>query len=60
MCVYSILGYCLLPVIGLAALRILFSLRGFFGMLVCGLCIFWSTFSCEYVNLGIWSLSLEC
>ena len=41
----SVLGYCLLPVIGLAALGILLSLKGLLGLLLSCVVIAWSTFA---------------
>jgi hypothetical protein len=41
----SVLGYCLLPVIGLAALNILFSMQGPIGLLLSLAAIGWATFA---------------
>eukprot|EP00428_Durinskia_dybowskii_P062651 CAMPEP_0170390184 /NCGR_PEP_ID=MMETSP0117_2-20130122/19009_1 /TAXON_ID=400756 /ORGANISM="Durinskia baltica, Strain CSIRO CS-38" /LENGTH=229 /DNA_ID=CAMNT_0010646209 /DNA_START=28 /DNA_END=714 /DNA_ORIENTATION=- len=41
----SVLGYCLLPVIGLAALGILLSLKGVLGLVLSAIVIAWSTFA---------------
>lgn len=39
----SVLGYCLIPVIGLAAISILFSLKNFFGVILAVAAIGWAT-----------------
>jgi hypothetical protein len=39
----SVLGYCLIPVIGLAAVSILISLKGWLGLILAILSIVWST-----------------
>ena len=41
----SVLGYCILPVVALAAFHIVFSLQTFFGLLLSASAIAWSTFS---------------
>jgi protein YIPF5/7 len=41
----SVLGYCLIPVIALAALSIFMRLTGFFGLLLAVIAIAWATFS---------------
>lgn len=41
----SVLGYCLLPIIFLAALSVVLSLKGTLGLLLALVAIFWSTFS---------------
>lgn len=43
--VCSVLGYCLLPVLLLAAVGVLFSLRGLFGCVLAALTVAWATFS---------------
>lgn len=41
----SVLGYCLLPVIGLAALGIVLPLKGLLGLVLSAFVIAWSTFA---------------
>ena len=41
----SVLGYCLLPVIGLAALNIVLRLNGMFGLLLSLIFVGWSTYA---------------
>lgn len=41
----SVLGYCLLPVIGLAALGIILPLKGLLGLILSAFVIVWSTFA---------------
>jgi hypothetical protein len=41
----SVLGYCLLPVIGLAALGIVLQLKGLLGLILACVAIGWSTFA---------------
>jgi hypothetical protein len=41
----SVLGYCLLPVIGLAALGIVIRLKGVLGLVLACVAIAWSTIS---------------
>mmetsp|Transcript_28421 Transcript_28421/g.37159 ORF Transcript_28421/g.37159 Transcript_28421/m.37159 type:complete len:238 (+) Transcript_28421:56-769(+) len=43
--VASVLGYCLLPIIGLATLGILFNLTGYFGLFLAIFTITWCTYS---------------
>jgi len=43
--VVSVLGYCLLPIVGLSGLSILFSLTGILGNLLTGLSVLWCTVS---------------
>lgn len=43
--VVSVLGYCLLPMVGLAALNILISLQGSLGMVLTGTAIVWCSWS---------------
>jgi hypothetical protein len=44
-CVVSVLGYCLLPMVGLSGLGVLFNLSGVAGNLVAGAAICWCTLS---------------
>merc|ERR1719342_1543339 len=44
-CVVSVLGYCLLPMVGLSGISVLFSLSGFVGNVVAGMAICWCTLS---------------
>ena len=41
----SILGYCMLPTLGLAAVSIFFSLNGFSGLLLAGFAVLWCVYS---------------
>ncbi|CAM9212456.1 unnamed protein product [Heterosigma akashiwo] len=41
----SVLGYCLLPIIGLAVVGILFDLSGYLGLALAAFAIVWSTYS---------------
>lgn len=55
-CVASILGYCLLPIVGLSAISIIFSLQGTFGFICSSIAVFWCSWSasklfCSAVNL---------
>ncbi|XP_011505319.1 PREDICTED: protein YIPF5 isoform X2 [Ceratosolen solmsi marchali] len=43
--VASILGYCILPVVGLAGLGIFTSLRGFYGLILAVIVVAWATLS---------------
>lgn len=43
--VVSVLGYCLIPIVGLAGLSVLFSLTGLFGTILTGLAVLWCTAS---------------
>lgn len=43
--VVSVLGYCLLPIVGLSGLSILFSLTGLIGNILTGLSVIWCTAS---------------
>merc|ERR1719419_12133 len=44
-CVVSVLGYCLLPMVGLSGLGVLFSLSGVVGNVLAGAAILWCTLS---------------
>merc|ERR1712192_350252 len=44
-CVVSVIGYCLLPLVGLSGISVLFSLSGLIGNLVAGMAICWCTVS---------------
>jgi len=44
-CVVSVLGYCLLPMVGLSGLSVLFSLSGVVGNILAGAAICWCTLS---------------
>jgi len=41
----SVLGYCLLPIVGLAGLSVLFSLSGVLGNILTGAAVAWCTLS---------------
>lgn len=43
--VMSVLGYCMLPVLGLACISIVLDLRGVLGFILSAITILWSTFS---------------
>lgn len=43
--VVSVLGYCLIPIVGLAGLAVLFSLTGIFGNILTGVAVLWCTAS---------------
>ena len=43
--VASVLGYCILPIVGLAALGVLFSLQGWFGTIAAGTAVLWCSAS---------------
>jgi len=55
-CVASILGYCMLPIVGLSAISIIFSLQGSFGFVASSISVFWCSWSasklfCSACNL---------
>jgi len=55
-CVASILGYCLLPIVGLSAISIIFSLQGTFGFICSSISVFWCSWSasklfCSALNM---------
>jgi len=43
--VVSILGYCLIPIVGLSGLSVIFSLTGVFGNILTGMAVLWCTAS---------------
>ena len=44
-CVVSVLGYCLLPIVGLAGVSVLFSLSGVLGNVLTGAAVGWCAIS---------------
>jgi protein YIPF5/7 len=56
----SVLGYSMLPIIGLAALAIVMSLKGFLGMILSLAVIGWSTAAAtRFDSLSLFPLSLS-
>ena len=53
-CVVSVLGYCLLPIVGLSGLSILFSLSGVLGNILTGMAVAWCTLSSSKVFTTYW------
>ncbi|KAK2712431.1 protein YIPF5-like [Artemia franciscana] len=53
----SVLGYCLLPMVGLAAMGIVFSLKVLIGFIITGLCVFWCAVSSS--KLFVTALGME-
>ncbi|XP_041828269.1 protein YIPF5-like [Melanotaenia boesemani] len=51
-CVASVLGYCLLPIVGLSALAVLFSLQGILGSVLALLAICWCSFSASKIFIS--------
>ena len=49
-CVVSVLGYCLLPIVGLSGVSILFSLSGFLGNILTGAAVTWCALSSSKVR----------
>ena len=45
----SVLGYCLIPVIGLAAISIFLSLKGYVGTILAIITIAWATFAASRI-----------
>ena len=43
----SVLGYCLLPIVGLAGVSVLFSLSGVLGNVLTGAAVGWCAISCS-------------
>lgn len=63
----SVLGYCILPVVALAAFHIVFSLQTFFGLLLSASAIAWATFSATrlfhakfHLNDQYWLVAYPC
>lgn len=56
-CVVSVLGYCLLPMVGLSGLSILFSLQGLLGNLLTGLIILWCSLAAS--KLFVTALTMD-
>ena len=55
-CVVSVLGYCLLPIVGLSGLSVLFSLSGVLGNILTGMAVAWCTLSSSKVSgIYYWS-----
>ncbi|KAK2709702.1 protein YIPF5-like [Artemia franciscana] len=53
----SVLGYCLLPMVGLAAMGIVLPLKGLIGFILTGLCVFWCAISSS--KLFVTALGME-
>ncbi|KAM9708843.1 protein YIPF7-like isoform 3-T4 [Menidia menidia] len=51
-CVSSVLGYCLLPIVGLAALAVLHSLQGVLGTALALLVVCWCSFSASKIFIS--------
>lgn len=63
----SVLGYCILPVVGLAAFHIFFSLQTFFGLILSATCIAWATYGATrlfhaklHLNDQYWLVAYPC
>ena len=48
--VVSVLGYCLIPIVGLSGLSVLFSLTGVLGTILTGIAVLWCTASSSKVQ----------
>ena len=48
--VVSVLGYCLLPIVGLSGLSVVFSLTGVLGNILTGAAVLWCTLSASKVG----------
>ncbi|XP_068194213.1 protein YIPF7-like isoform X2 [Antennarius striatus] len=56
-CVVSVLGYCLLPMVGISALAVFYSLQGVLGTVLASLGIFWCSFSASKIFIS--TLAME-